>query len=382
MTFGTPPEPPEPAEPPEPPPLIPPLAGPAPVAPLAAELTATGLPRVPTMPGAIATIGRGLDLNVAARSILRRASLYTGLLTLLAAGPPIATAWAFSIQQGGLDWLAQLMATGESPHLRAGSAFASFASITFLLSAGCLFAIWLDAQLLALTFIGGQATGRTFTLRGALVIARSRYWRLVRASLLVGLIQLIPRIVLQALLTGQTVGSETQVLIVTTVDLLLAAPFAYIGAGIVLGDVGAQEAVRRSWRLAQARWRLAFVVAIVTTAVAYLAAFALGAGLDILLRLGGAVGLDGTIGPSQSVVLAVILVLAIVSIGSLVMTIDGLTVGPQVVAFLGLTGFSSGLDEGANALAPPRPARLISWPMRIALGLNALAAGIAVYNTL
>jgi len=357
-----------------------PVEPPVPALPL--ERAIVGPPPAPTMPGAIASIGRGLDLNVAASSILRRASLYTGLVTLLAAGPPIAAAWAFSIQQGGLDWLQELMATGVSPVLRTGSAFASFASIAFFLGGGCLVAIWLDAQLLALTFIGGQATGRTFSLRGALAIARSRFWRLVRASLLIALIQIVPRTLLQALLTGQTVGSETQVPIVTTVDLLLAAPFAYFGAGIVLGDVGAREAIRRSWRLAQARWRLAFVVAIVTTAVSYLAAFALGAGLDILLRLGGAVGLDGTIGPSQSVVLAVILVLAVVSVGSLIMTIDGLTVGPQVVAFLGLTGFSSGLDVPTNPLEPPRVAALIAWPMRIALVLNVIAGVLAVANTL
>ena len=59
---------------------------------------------------------------------------------------------------------------------------------------------------------------------------------------------------------------------------------------------------------------------------------------------------------------------------SLIMTIGALTVGPQIVAFLGLTGYSSGLDavkDPDNPFATPPIQRLIAWPMQLALVINA-----------
>jgi hypothetical protein len=168
---------------------------------------------------------------------------------------------------------------------------------------------------------------------------------------------------------------------VSAIDILVSAPFAYVAAGIVLGAVGARESVRRSWRLARARWRLALLIGVVNTAVTYVAGFAVGAGGDILIRLGTAFGLGASMGPVQIVVLAAIVVLAIVSIGSLIMTVAALTVGPQVVAFLGLTGYSSGLDavkSPVNPLATVEVEPLISWPMQLALVINAALAILAV----
>jgi hypothetical protein len=176
-------------------------------------------------------------------------------------------------------------------------------------------------------------------------------------------------------------GTEAQALVATAIDILVSAPFAYVAAGIVLGAVGSREAIRRSWRLARARWRLALLIGIVNTAVTYIATFAIGAGGDILVRLGTAFGLGATMGPVQVAVLAAIVAVAIVSIGSLVMTIGALTAGPQVVAFLGLTGYSSGLDaldDSARPLTTPRDRWLISMPMLVALVVNAEAALLAV----
>jgi hypothetical protein len=338
------------------------------------------------MPGTLATVSRGLDLNIAASSVIRRASLYVGVLTLLAAGPIAAIAWAFSARQGGFEWLRDLLVFGEAPLIRAGPGFGLFAVVAVALGFGCLAAISVDAQLLALGLIGGQATGRRFDLRAALGVARLTYWRLVRASVLVGLILLIPRYILNlAIMGGRPVGTETEVLLVTAAGVVLAVPFGYVGTGVVLGGVGAREAVRRSWRLAQARWRLAFLLAIVNAAVSYLASFAIGAGADILVRLGTALGLGGPVGALQVAALGLIVVLAIVSIGSLIMTIAALTVAPQVVAFLGLTGYSAGLDAGTVAndtLGPARTVPLISRPMKIALAVGGVAAALAVFNTI
>jgi hypothetical protein len=362
-----------------------PGATPAPVGSLPSEpATVEPLPSTPTMPSTLAIVSRGLDLNVAASAEIRRASLYVGLLWLLSAGPIAAVVWAFSAHQGGFDWLRTLATGQELLLIPVGSAFGWLSFVVVIVGFACLVSISLDAQLVATILIGAKATGRRIDLRVALALARLRYWRLVRATILVFAILLVPRFVInRVVMNGQPVGTDAQDLVVTAINILLSVPFAYVAAGIVLGAVGAWEAVRRSWRLARARLRLAFLIAIVNTAVTYIAGFALGAGADILGRLGTAFGIGLTMGPIQVVVLAAIVAFAIVSIGSLVMTVDALTVGPQIVAFLGMTGYANGLDATKDLhtpLATPRVEPLISRPMKIALVVSAAAAVLAVLN--
>ena len=335
----------------------------------------------PTMPRTLAIVGSGLDLNVAASAEIRRASLYIGLLWLLSVGPIAVALAAFTAHQGGFEWL-QRIASGSRSMFVLNPGFGLVFLLLLLLGFACLLSVALDAQLLAVILIGARATGRRFDLRTALALARLRYWRLVRASLLIGLILLIPRFFInQIVMNRLPAGTEAQALVATAIDILVSAPFAYVAAGIVLGAVGSREAIRRSWRLARARWRLALLIGIVNTAVTYIATFALGAGGDILVRLGTAFGLGATMGPVQVAVLAAIVAVAIVSIGSLVMTIGALTAGPQVVAFLGLTGYSRGLDaleDSERPLTTPRDRWLISMPMLVALVVNAEAALLAV----
>lgn len=341
-------------------------------------------PAVAAMPGVMATVGRGLDLNVAASAEIRRASLYVGLLSLLALGPIAAIGWALSVHEGGLEWLEQIAAGSVATTIPVSSTFELLSFVVLFLGFSCFVAVAVDAQLLAAILIGDRATGRRFDLRAGLALGRLRYWRLIRASLLIGLILLIPRFVInRVVMNGEPAGSETQALVSTALEILLSTPFAYVTAGVVLGAVDAREAVRRSWRLARARWRLALLIAVVNTAVSYIAGFALGAGGDILGRLGTAIGVGASMGPLQVVALAAIVAFAIVSIGSLVMTIDALTAGPQIIAFLGLTGYANGLDalkNPDNPLAPRRVEPLIARPMKIALLISGAAAILAVIS--
>jgi hypothetical protein len=336
----------------------------------------------PTMPGTLAIVSRGLDLDVASSRDIRRASIYLGLLSLLAAGPIVATVWAFTAHEGGFGWLTAIL-SGETPPLRhpVSEAFAFAFPVVLVIGIACFAALTVDAQLLATVLIGDRATGRPNELRPALALVRHRFWRLVRASIVT---LVIPRLVVEWLLTRGSPGeTETQALLINGLDLLVSVPFAYVATGIVLGGVGARESIRRSWRLARARWRLAFLIAIVNTAVAYIAGFALGAGAGVLDRLGTIFGLGSATGSLQVAILAAIVVFAIISIGSLTMTIAALTVAPQVVAFLGLTGYSLGLDEIAapdDPFATARVAPLISRPMKITVAINALIALIAVSN--
>jgi hypothetical protein len=338
-------------------------------------------PTTTAMPGTRAVVGRGLDLNVAASAEIRRASVYIGLLTLLCVGPIAAVLWAFSVRQGGFEWL-QRIASGSRATFVVDPGFQLVFVLVLLIGFVCLLSVVADAQLLATILIGARATGRPFDLKSALALARLRYWRLVRASFMIGLILVIPRFLInQVVMSGRPAGTEAQALIVTAIDILVSSPFAYVTAGIVLGAVGARESIRRSWRLARARWRLALLIGIVNTAVSYIAGFAVGAGGDILVRLGTVFGIGTAMGPPQVAVLAAIVALAIVSIGSLIMTIGALTAGPQVVAFLGLTGYSNGLDALSDPDQPrttPPDRWLVSMPMVVALVINAEAAVLAV----
>jgi hypothetical protein len=337
------------------------------------------------VPGTLAIVGRGLDLNVAASGRIRRASVYIGLMWLLSAGPIAAVSLAFSARQGGFEWLRRLD-SGRLHLVPVGPYFELLFLVVVLVGIGCLVLLSVDAQLLATILIGAEAAGRRIELGDALRLGRMTFWRFVRVSILVGFILLIPRVVVNVLvLGGRPVGSDAQTLTQTVVNIILSAPFAYVATGIVLGGVTARESVRRSWMLARFRWRLAFLIAIVNAAVAYIASFALGAGADILVRLGTLFGLGTTMGQLQLIVLGAIVALAIVSIGSLVMTIAALTVAPQVVAFLGLTGYSAGLDASRGPADPQSATRvepLISRPMKIALAISAAAAILAVLSAI
>jgi hypothetical protein len=111
--------------------------------------------------------------------------------------------------------------------------------------------------------------------------------------------------------------------------------------------------------------------------------FALGAGLDLVIRFADAVGLgiDGSV--PEAAVTAVLILACVVAIGSLIVTIAALVAAPQVFVFLKMTGYSAGLDR---AMGPPpatittapaalKPPRLVTLPM---IGLIALGALCAV----
>jgi hypothetical protein len=342
-------------------------------------------PLAPAMPGTLATVSRGLDLSVAASAEIRRTSVYIGVLWLLSIGPLVTVLWAYAARQGGLEWLRQLAAGSRPDLVSVDSSFVFFLFLASVFGVGCLLALSADAQLLATILIGDRATGRPFQLRPALRLTRLRFWRLIRASILVGLILLVPQLFLNlVVMDGHPVGTDAQAVVVNAIGIVLSAPFVYVASGIVLGGVDARETIRRSFRLARTRWRLAFLIAIVNIAVAYIANLALGAGADVLARLGTAFGIGETMGPLQAVVLAAIVAVALVSIGSLTMTIGALTVAPQVVAFFGLTGYADGLDtldHLDNPFATPNVEPLISRPMKVALTIGVVVAILAVISS-
>ena len=172
--------------------------------------------------------------------------------------------------------------------------------------------------------------------------------------------------------------TDTSGIFVTLIAVILLAPLGYLATGVVIGDVGAIEALKRSIRLARARPRIAFVVALFTLLTAAIQTFALFAGLDVLVRVAAFLHL-GVSGGVLPLVLTLLGLLAFVmAFGSLNFTIAAIVAAPQVSAFLGLTYYAGGLDR-ARDLAPTAPRfRWVTRPMVVAMVVVAIASGLGV----
>jgi hypothetical protein len=107
--------------------------------------------------------------------------------------------------------------------------------------------------------------------------------------------------------------------------------------------------------------------------VAYIQLFATGAGVDILSRLGSMLhlGFDSSAG---TIALSLVVLTGVLAIGSLTFTLTALRDSPQVVAFLGMTGYGAGLDRSRRTQEAPWHVRWVSVPMRIGIGIGALVA--------
>ncbi len=362
---------PPPFEPPPPPAGIPPPPADDPPAGDPAPAAASPPWQVP---GAWATLGGGLDLSLSANRELRRASLYIGLLTLGLVGPFAVIVLAFGAVQGGFDWIADMVVGLEPDLVPVDPIVGTFMAVAGFVAVLGLFVIGIESQIMAAAILGGRALGRPMTMREALRRSRQVFWSVVGASLLVGLILIVPNIVLNATFSSIFgAASEAPAVILTALGALLSAPFAYLVTGIVLGDVGASESVRRSTRLARARWRLAIAVSAVGAVVGYLELFATGAGIDILARVGGALhlGFDSSGG---TLALGVVVAAGVLAIGSLTFTLAALRDAPQVVAFVGMTGYGAGLDRSREPWTGPRRLeRWISVPMEIGIFVGVVA---------
>lgn len=330
----------------------------------------------PSPPGSVEIVTRGLDLNIAASAAIRRASFYAGGMFLLLLGP-VAVVFALFTARYGPELIDAIL-SGDARRLAMdlGSAPAAL-----LIGGLAVAAVSVDVQNVAAALIDGQASDRRIGLRPALAIARRAFWPLVWASILSGVLTAIAIAVIGAVLGFKDGPSlDLDFARQTAVQLIVAMPFAYIGAAVVIGRTGPIEAIRWSIRLARRRWRLAFVIGLVNTATSLLATFAVGAGGDILARIAIALGIGQETAPGviQIVELALIVAVAIAAIGSLTMTIAALSVAPQVVAYRRLGGVRRDQDTTDPAPADGRSAPLFTLGMWIVLAILALVTAAAI----
>ena len=338
-------------------------------------LAATRPPRVGE------TVSGALDLALAASRRVRRASIYVGIVTLALAGPAVILFLALVRDLGSFDEVIALF-SGEQVGPANERTISLFGFASFLAAFG-LIAITLEGQIMATAILGGAASGRRIGLRRSLRLSRVVFWKVVWAAFLVGIVSQVVTYATAAVIGRSTGDSELATIVEVALSGLATMPFGFYQAGIILGGVGAWEAIRRSTRIARARWRLALLVAATGIVLGYIEVFALGAGLDLVLRFADAAGL-GFNGSELVAVVSVLIVLAcVVAVGSLIVTIAALVAAPQIFVFVKMTGYSAGLDR---AMAPPagatgaaaRPPRLLTWPMVgvIVLGFLCAIAGL------
>ena len=311
-----------------PPGLPTPVAGAAnPVEPVSEAVLALPL-------GTRQLVGAALDLLTRPDSGLRSASFYLGLLVLVTVAPIVM-----------LGGLAATLDLDLFDPFAASALDGPLIAATFL-ALGGYFVAGIESRALATAVIGGRAEGRPLRLSESIAVARRRFWRVLVASLVVGVTTVAIAAAIQ-LPIGFAMGNVEEInfglsLIVGT---LVGAPFVYVPAGIVLGEVGAFEAIQRSMRLAFARKRLAVVVALFGILSQFIVLFGISIGADVVVRVVDGTGVAEAFPPALVIPLAAALVFAF---GTLLFLVEAITAAPAVYAFEALTHYTHGLQAGRD----------------------------------
>lgn len=332
------------------------------------------------LPTAGKVVGAGLHLAATSSAAIRRASLYIGLLALGAFGPTAV------LMLVGIGRLLSDPATVDAMAVDPVRVFQEHPEIVepllaiyFLVMVGLLLlvTISIDAQGIAIALLGGIASDRPLRLWEAITRARQVFWRLAGAGFLVGIASSIVAFVVAAPFVRQFDTNTGVTFIASMIGALVVTPFAFAATGVVLGDVGAIESLQRSMQLFRARPSIAFVVVLFTLVTSAIQSFALGAGLDVAVRVADFLGL-GLDGGAAGLILPAILILGLImAFGSLTFTVAAIVAAPQVAAFLGLTFYSGGLDRArSDGTARPRGFRWATLPML------AFMAGLAIVAVL
>jgi hypothetical protein len=339
-------------------------------------------PPVPAAPPLVPTrrlLGASFDLIGRTRTDLRRASFYIGAVVLGTVGPLALALWAIEVIDLGLS--------GEPTEDALLGGGLGVSLLVALAVVGLIVAV-VESRTLATALLGGELVGRPVTVRQALARARTSFWRAIAGSVIVAIPIGITQAVVGALeAPSGPAQTEVSALTSTLVTALVGAPFAYVLAGIVLGDVGPIESVRRSIRVFRPRKVAAIIVAGFDAFAALLLVVGLSVGLDLVIRVLDTMGLDTGSGPLGQATITTIIVVSVFALGTLIFTVYSLIAAPQVVMFVGLTHATYGLDR-VRAGGPDDPdrtpfrgGRRFRWltrPMLIAFVVGAITLALTV----
>ena len=322
-------------------------------------------------------VSTALDLLAQANAQLRQGSFYVGLLVLGTAAPAVLLTWRIFDSIGGID--PELLVT-SAPGLIPDAAALPWALAIAIAFVG-LFVASIESRAVVMTVLAARLAGRRIDVRDAVQRSRTIFWPLFWANVLAA----IPLNVLQTVLVEVTSGifgreTEGAILSAALASVVLVAPLAYVQAGVVLGDVGAVESVKRSIRIYNARRLVGTAVALFEFGAQFITIFAISSGLDLVIRFFDATGFDPAGGTMGTAVVVALIVALLFATGTLLFTIAALAVVPQVVAFVALTHAAPGLDrigkgDGLRFRWLPRP--MLAAMIVAGLSLAAGALGLA-----
>jgi hypothetical protein len=287
----------------------------------------------------------GLSVAAGSSRLLRDPSIYLGLLTLALAGPGVVS------QLWVLSWSESVNITSPAVVDAANEAI-GLSAVLLVLALGGLIAVSIEAGAIGVVLIGGRVMARPVTLRVALERSRRVFWRLVRAALAIGVIEIAVSFAWRfATNAAAMVDGVPNVALEPIPAAIVSAPFIYSTVAIVIADDGTRAALRRSVGLARRRPKLTVALAAFALLSGVLEGLALGSGLDLIVRVTEGLHLDVADG-GASLVLAIGLGLAIVTAtGSLIFTVSAIVSAPQIVAWhrLGLS------TDGLPSVPPADP---------------------------
>jgi len=308
---------------------------PAPVRVSATTVDATG------SAGPIAVLAEGLGQAARASRLLRDASVYIGVLFVAMAGGGVLA------ELGILSWAV----TYEPPSVFARvTAIEAVERANLLLLAGALgcLVVAIDGTAIGMTLLAGRIVGARVTLVDALARARQVFWRLLGATILLAIVQLIVSAIYR-LAIGARPAPNPGGIQAFTVDpvpaMLVSIPFILTTGSIVISDDGVMAAVRRSARLIARARRLGVALALFALLSGFVEGMALASGFDILLRVTSTFHLDVAAGTPSYVASALLGLAILMAIGSLVFTIAAVIAAPQVIALVRLGVPLTGLQR-------------------------------------
>lgn len=318
-------------------------------------------------------VGMALDLLTRPDAGLRGASFYIGLILLVTVAPAVIL-FGVAMVNGAFDAYAN-----DSSFARQPPSWFWWLLLAFVPAALGFLAAGVEARALASAVIGGRAEGRPLRLRESIAVARARFWPVLGAQILIGILSIVVELVLTAVLST-VIGSVDALsyALSVAVGVVVGTPFIYAAAGIVLGEADAIEALRRSVRLARARKQLAVVITLFSVLAGLVVQFGIGVAIDTVDRVASGAGLVDHFPPVLVVPLAAALVFAY---GTLMLLTEAIAAAPAVHAFVALTHYTAGLEQGRRE---PLPIRHLWEPWitpglcaTAALGLAALLLGLA-----
>jgi hypothetical protein len=291
--------------------------------------------RLSTRPGRL--VPEALDLLTRSSGDIRRGSFYIGLLVTATVAPFALLVWRASVDL-------ETLSTAERTNRLTGGVQVAI-SVSLVIAAIGLFIAFIESRAVAVTLLAARLEGHPLELRDAVERSRRVFWRIVRATFLTT----VPLALLQRAIEGFTAAlfrgeSEVSVISAGIVTTILLAPVVYILSAIVLADLGAWPAIRRSIRLFRAGNLAALIVALFAWGAQLLTSFGVLAGLNLVLRAADLTSLFASSDAVASVVTSIVIVVLVFAVGTLLFTVAAISHAPQVVMYLALTRMAPGLD--------------------------------------